>query len=928
MARAHAYRLSGLGPPLGRLVALLLPLELFACATSPAPGAVYRGALELGAGSHEKLAELSRIDGDLLVRDWPHAVLSMPQLEEITGRLVIEGTALAQVNLPRLTRVGSVRVTGNPQLATLELPALMRVTHGLEVRDNGGLQRLLLPALSQVGGEVRVADEAELLGIELGQLRGGNLALHHLPKLLAISISEEHGAVRAEGLAALGQQGRASLGLEPQQQAAPVTRAPQAPSPDQLEPVLRCIQDAAALGTIAPGTFTLRLGWTLTPEGNITEPRVLGPTPLALSLPTSACIQEHMSRWRLPPSAPNELTQEVTAWGPLAPGAIVGPFQVAAVWGRYLQPHAHTVTAVAVDEAARRVITASLDESLRLWDLEDGRLLQILRGHQGPVRAVTGGPAGLFISAGDDGRLCWWHAADGQLQQAVELGGALQVLRWGRGGVFVGDNRGRVRWVAAGAEPREIFSFPEAEGLAPHETLEVVALVMADGDLIAASQWGHTYKVQLRGEGAPEAGPATGLHLEVPSWGRLSDLARSPRGWLAASGGWGSAPAGLRWWAGSSGSVRNGPAAVGFVRSLGFHGEEHLLAAGDEGLWRVELASGAAQPLRADVGLSALAVAESAVVAGGERGEVVWVKPGQPQPPHGLPVLALSASDEGALVAALHAGGVVVLWSGSEDRVLGQIEAHAAAMELSRDGRSLAAVDERGTITLWDVPSRVALWTHRLPEPSTLLRFTVDGRRIAAGTQGGEVRLLDAGSGNIITGARREGHPVLDISGDGVWVLASDEGRALVWSLQNPDADQSWPTVETPTMHSRFLPNGRVLLVGYRDLRIWEVGADEPLAALHGHGREIVNVALDSEGRRAWTMSLDGTVRAWDLTSFASLHVLDLMSQPGQHATAGLWFGEQRLVGLSTGVVLKLERSRLPPPVGRGAVSHSVAARD
>jgi WD40 repeat protein len=49
---------------------------------------------------------------------------------------------------------------------------------------------------------------------------------------------------------------------------------------------------------------------------------------------------------------------------------------------------------VAVTPDGRRAVSASSDKTLKVWELESGRLLRTLEGHAGSVRAVAVTPDG------------------------------------------------------------------------------------------------------------------------------------------------------------------------------------------------------------------------------------------------------------------------------------------------------------------------------------------------------------------------------------------------------------------------------------------------------------------------------------------------------------------------------------------------------
>ena len=71
--------------------------------------------------------------------------------------------------------------------------------------------------------------------------------------------------------------------------------------------------------------------------------------------------------------------------------------------------------AVAFSPEGRRVVTGGTDESAKVWDVADGRLLLTLKGHTRPIRAVAFSPDGQQIVTGSgDATARLWDAATGR----------------------------------------------------------------------------------------------------------------------------------------------------------------------------------------------------------------------------------------------------------------------------------------------------------------------------------------------------------------------------------------------------------------------------------------------------------------------------------------------------------------------------------
>ena len=76
-----------------------------------------------------------------------------------------------------------------------------------------------------------------------------------------------------------------------------------------------------------------------------------------------------------------------------------------------LEGHTAPVVGVAFSPDGRRIVTASLDNTARIWDAGTGQMLGLLRGHTGSVNSAAFSPDGLrIVSASNDNTLRLWDA--------------------------------------------------------------------------------------------------------------------------------------------------------------------------------------------------------------------------------------------------------------------------------------------------------------------------------------------------------------------------------------------------------------------------------------------------------------------------------------------------------------------------------------
>lgn len=80
-----------------------------------------------------------------------------------------------------------------------------------------------------------------------------------------------------------------------------------------------------------------------------------------------------------------------------------------------LRGHQGTVLSVVFSRDSTRVATACEDGKIRIWSVQDWKLLQTLSGHIGPVHWVEFSPDGKWlVSGGEDKSVRTWSVADGK----------------------------------------------------------------------------------------------------------------------------------------------------------------------------------------------------------------------------------------------------------------------------------------------------------------------------------------------------------------------------------------------------------------------------------------------------------------------------------------------------------------------------------
>jgi WD40 repeat protein len=214
---------------------------------------------------------------------------------------------------------------------------------------------------------------------------------------------------------------------------------------------------------------------------------------------------------------------------------------------------------------------------------------------------------------------------------------------------------------------------------------------------------------------------------------------------------------------------------------------------------------------------------------------------------------------------------------GTQPTIVAQSGGYTWAMAFSPDGKRLAAASEDGRVRLWDSATG-ALTTICRGHTSKVLSvaFRRDGRRLVTGSADGTVRQWDTTTGDEVAAAYD--HHVGEVhvavySPDGAWVASAGTERTVrVWGAKDRQEVEVlhghtglvWQLVFTADGRrlASMSPSGDIDYGGDGTVRLWEVGMGLPV--LRGHTSYVYPVAYSQDGHWIASGGWDGTVRLWE----------------------------------------------------------------
>jgi WD40 repeat protein len=473
---------------------------------------------------------------------------------------------------------------------------------------------------------------------------------------------------------------------------------------------------------------------------------------------------------------------------------------------RILEGHSDRVNGVALTPDGRLAVSASGDDTLRVWDLESGQSLCTLEGHSKKVNGVAITPDGRrAVSAADDCTLRVWDLESGQNLCTLEGHSDLVF-----GVVITADGRRAVS--ASFDDTLRVWDLESGQSLCTlegHSSPVLGVAITPDGRGVVSASGDRTLRVWDL-----ESGQSL-CTLEGHSRAVLG-VAITADGSRAVSASWDNT---LRVWNLSGQSLRTLQGHSNWVLGVAItaDGRRAVSASWDNTLRIWDLESG--QSLRTLQGHSSR-ITGVAITADG-RGVV-------------------SASwDKTLRVWDFGTGQSLRTLEGHNDKVNG--------IAITPDGRRAVSASGDNTLRVWDLGTGRSLST--LQGHSTSVNgvaITPDGR--GAVSASGEVTLKLY---------ERDAVP------------APGDNTLRVWDLESGQSLRTLEGHSDKVNAVAITPDGRRAVSASDDctLRVWDLESGQNLRTLEGHRDLVRGVAITPDGRRAVSASWDNTLRVWDLDS-------------------------------------------------------------
>jgi WD40 repeat protein len=542
-----------------------------------------------------------------------------------------------------------------------------------------------------------------------------------------------------------------------------------------------------------------------------------------------------------------------------------GSYQIVTVWnaptGRAvatLAGHTGKVLAVCYDADHLFAYSGGEDQTIRVWQLADGKLLATFP-QPVAVSAVAALKAGQgLLAGGTDGVIRWLAAGDGhELQIFKGHKGAindLAVISQSAGVVTfasVSDDGTARIWTTGvksedkPAAQKAALAAPKSLTLTGHKGPVRALAVSTDGQRLITGGDDGTIRVWNMQQ------PDSSIVLNVGHTKPILALALSPDGKSLLSG---SADGTARLSAIDTGKpifTLNSHATA--VRSVSFSpGGDRLVTAGDEGglkVWDARTGQG--------------------IIAFGHTA---------PRPRPVQPVTKVVFTGDGQLLSA-SADSTLKTWSftgsWSLHKTLGPHIFRVLALDFSPDGKLLATgggePSRSGEIKIWEVGKGLLGRANDSLHSDTVfsLKFSPDGTKLASASADKFLKVSNVTDGTVLRSFEGHTHHVLavDWKSDGKQLVSGGADNVLkLWDYDLGEQLKTLTAAGKQVSAVRWVPGKAEIAGACGDalVRIWSPGSGSVLSSLTGPSDYVFSVATSIDGKRIAAGGSDGVLFVWN----------------------------------------------------------------
>jgi len=599
--------------------------------------------------------------------------------------------------------------------------------------------------------------------------------------------------------------------------------------------------------------------------------------------------------------------------------------------------HEGRATFVTIDPSHSILATTASSGTIKLWDVNSGRLLRTLRGHQSKVNAISFSNDGkLLVSGGYDKTIKVWEVNTGMnLQTLVGHESPVQAVAFSPDDLIVASGSGDFTKDSSDTSIRiwEVLSGKEVQRFKGHAQSTSTISFNSNGRYLVSGGWdnkvilwsisgkkmlrsyeGHTEKintVKFNPDGMSFASCSQDktiktwdivsgelLHTLPNNLGNANSFSYSVDGKYIISGGENRQV--ILWRSSNGKQLKTFPTKLGWITSVAYNPEGKIIVTGNQ--------------------------LEQTVVLNVEKGEILCHLKG-----YSNKVTSLAMNSNGQQLAIVNNNKEILLWDMPTGKITKKLSAHKGQVrdiqfapatnellsvsankevflwQFDKDGnpnnykahrkglfstafhpsgKLFATGSADGTVMLWNKDSNVPIDTlfgnlRAYYEPAWNLRFSPNGKFLLSAGHNGLMKMWDITSGKMLGAAKAHpgGTRAVEMSNDGQFIFTAGHDRLIKKWNTNGQVVQTLEAHENEVLSLSINQQGNILASAGRDqlIHLWDVQTGKLLHTLKGHDAEVNELVFSPDGKYLISGGDDSRIVLWDLQKHRELATLIIM---------------------------------------------------
>ncbi|MGC4035061.1 MAG: caspase family protein [Chitinophagaceae bacterium] len=230
-------------------------------------------------------------------------------------------------------------------------------------------------------------------------------------------------------------------------------------------------------------------------------------------------------------------------------------------------------------------------------------------------------------------------------------------------------------------------------------------------------------------------------------------------------------------------------------------------------------------------------------------------------------------SKEGKYIATASKDNTAIIWETATGKIIQTLEGHTSPVndiQWSSDGKYILTASADNTSRIWQVNDGIVKYELKgHTSVVTSAQFSPDGKYLVTASWDNTAKIWDATEGRLLSNLK--GHTdwvnTATFSPDGKYVLtASSDNTAKLWSAADGKMIHSFEGHTDWVSAAIFSPDSKFVITSSWDntARVWNTADGKMVNEMKGHTGTIKSVTVSPDGKYIATASWDNTAKVWD----------------------------------------------------------------